>query len=481
MSQMDHFEVLIGGQFFGGACDQGMGKLVSKNPFNGSVVGTAAEGGWPEMDAAIDAATRAYSTWRIAPRHERSALLRSIASLVRNRNAQLVDLLTREVGKPVTWSQGEVTRLALTFDLAADFLTSPTGQILPTDFDQRGTGHRCSVERFPIGPVLAVTPYNWPYNLAAHKIAPALAMGNTVVMKPSSLAPVSSLALARLIHEAGCPDGVFNAVVCDDLTAEKAVTDPRVKVVSFTGSETVGWRVKSLVPEKHVTLELGGDATAIVMPDADLDWAVKRIVAGKFGYAGQICISVQHVLVHEDVYDLVRTKLVEATRECPTGDPQRPETVCGPLIHSEAAERVEAWIQEAVDSGATLLAGGDRAGNVVSPTLLEAVPTNAKLSNEEVFGPVLTLDQFSNLQQAIDRVNSSRFGIHCGVFTKDVTAIETCYQSLDVGGVVIGDFPTLRFDNMPYGGNKRSGFGREGIATACDEMSLPKVLLTRLV
>lgn len=478
---MNHQEILIGGQFFGGACDQSIGKLVSRNPFDGSAVGTAAEGGWPEMSAAIDAATLAFEGWRASSRADRQRLLRGIAALVRDREAELVDTLSREVGKPVTWSKGEVARLAITFDLAADYLSAPARQVLPLDFDPRGSGYSCAVERFPIGPVLAITPYNWPYNLAAHKIAPAIAMGNTVVMKPSALAPVSSLLLSRLIHEAGCPAGVFNAVVCDDSAAEKAVTDPRIKVVSFTGSEKVGWHIKSLVPDKHVTLELGGDATAIVMPDADLDWAVSRIVSGKYGYAGQICISVQHALVHESVYSEVRDRLIAGTLACPTGDPMDPATVCGPMINSAAADRVMAWIADAVSKGATLLAGGFRNGNVIKPTLLEGVPGSALIDHEEVFGPVLTVRPFATVEEAIARVNSSRFGIQCGVFTKDEAIAEKFYRGLDVGGVVIGDFPTLRFDNMPYGGNKRSGFGREGVASACEEMSQTKVQLSRRV
>ncbi len=476
---MLHRELLVGGHFFGGVCDQGVAKGPVYAPYDGHVVGTCAEGTWQEMDAAIDAADSAFATWKASSRRDRQTLLRTIARLVRERAQELVDLLTDEVGKPVTWSWGEVKRLAVTFDLAADYLSSPSGEVLPTDFDERGTGYRCLVERFPVGPVLAVTPYNWPYNLAAHKIAPALAAGNTVVFKPSPLSPLSSLTLARLIHEAGCPEGVLNAVVCNGPTTQKAVTDPRIKMVSFTGSDTVGWMIKGLVPEKRVALELGGDASAIVMADADLDWTVSRLVAGGYGYAGQVCISIQHVLVEQSVYGDVKERLIEATRDCPTGDPRNAETVCGPLIGAAAADKVQEWTQEALDRGAKGLVIGERVGNVVGPTLLEDVSPDSRLGGCEVFGPVLTLQAFGKPSQAYERVNQSSYGIHCGVFSHDMRVSEEAFRSLEVGGVIVNDYPTLRFDNMPYGGVKRSGTGREGIASAFAEMSEPRVLLAR--
>jgi acyl-CoA reductase-like NAD-dependent aldehyde dehydrogenase len=338
-------------------------------------------------------------------------------------------------------------------------------------YDPRGKDYQAWVERLPVGPVLGIVPYNWPYNLAAHKIAPALAVGCTMVVKPSSAAPLSTLTLCRLIHEAGCPPGVVNAVVCPSKIAERMALDPRIAKVSFTGSPAVGWGLKEKLPRKKVTLELGGDASAIVMPDADLDWATKRIVAGKFGYAGQICISVQHARIHQDVYADMRARLIEATLACKSGDPEDPTTVCGPLVSAEAADKVQAWLQEALDGGGKLLAGGLRDGNVVSPTLIENVPASARLSCEEVFGPVLTLSSFATLDEAIAAVNASNYGIHAGVFTRDPAAAERCFNELEVGGVVVNDYPTLRFDSLPYGGVKNSGFGREGVRYAMDEMT----------
>jgi acyl-CoA reductase-like NAD-dependent aldehyde dehydrogenase len=476
---MIHRELLIDGMLIGGPCDNSVGKVVVRAPYDGQVVGTAAEAGPYEVEHAVGAAHAAFASWRRSPRHQRQALLRRVAALVRERRDDLVDLLTREVGKPVTWSRGEVTRLAVTFDLAADLVSGYGVEQMPVDFDVRGEGHRCLVERFPVGPVLAIVPYNWPFNLAAHKIAPALAAGCTVVLKPSHQAPISTLTLARLIHDAGCPPGVLNAVFCAPELAEKMATDPRIAMVSFTGSPAVGWHLKKLLAEKRVSLELGGDATAIVCEDADLDWAAARCTAGGYGYAGQVCIAVQHVLVQRGVYEGAREKLIAATKACPYGDPSLPETVCGPLITSEAAAKVTEWIHEAVDAGATVLAGGKREGTLIPPTLLENVPPHTRLACEEVFGPVLTLAPFDTLDEAIEKVNASRYGIQCGVFTHDLRVVEKAFQEIETGGIVVNDYPTLRVDNMPYGGVKRSGFGREGVRYAMDEMTEPKTMLVR--
>jgi acyl-CoA reductase-like NAD-dependent aldehyde dehydrogenase len=476
---MIHLELLIDGMPIGGACDSSIGKVLVRAPYDGQTIGTAAEAGPQEVEHAVAAAHRAFAAWRHSPRRQRQSLLRNVAALVRERQKALVDLLTKEVGKPVTWSRGEVARLAVTFDLAADLVSSYGGEWMPVDFDTRGDGYRCTVERFPVGPILAIVPYNWPFNLAAHKIAPALATGCTVVLKPSHQAPLSTLALAHLIHDAGCPPGVLNAVSCATAQAEAMARDERIAMVSFTGSPAVGWHLKRLLAEKRVSLELGGDATAIVCDDADLDWAVSRCVAGGYGYAGQVCIAVQHVLVQKGVYEAFRDKLIAATSACPRGDPARPETVCGPLITSEAADKVEEWVREAVDAGATVISGGGRAANVIEPTLIEGVPPSVRLGCEEVFGPVLTLAPFDTFDEAIGRVNESRYGIQCGVFTHDLRIAEKAFREIEAGGVVVDDYPTLRFDNMPYGGVKRSGFGREGVQYAMDEMTEPKTLLVR--
>ncbi|MFN3684131.1 MAG: aldehyde dehydrogenase family protein [Fimbriimonadaceae bacterium] len=451
----------------------------ARSPWDGSVVGTYGLVGWPEMDRALQLAASAFPSVRATPRRERRGLLLRVAGTVRAKRSELAGLLVREIGKPVAWAEAEVDRLALTFELAADVLSAPSGTIHPLDLDPRGDGHVGRVERFPVGPVLAIVPYNWPFNLAAHKLAPAIAAGNPVILKPARQAALSTLTLAEIVLEAGAPEGALQAVACPPDVAERAATDPRVAMVSFTGSPAVGWRLKELAARKRVSLELGGDAAAVVLDDADLDWAVRRIVAGGYGYAGQVCIAVQRVLASRRVFAELRERLTEATRSCPFGDPSRRETVCGPLIDEPSARKVEEWIGEAVDGGARLLCGGRRSGAVVEPTLLEDVPPGCRLAQEEVFGPVLTLQAVEDAAEAIRRVNASRYGIHVGVFTRDLATAERFYRESEVGGVVVGDYPTLRFDNMPYGGVKQSGFGREGVAYAYEEMTEPKALVVR--
>ena len=476
---MSHAEMLIAGHFIGGPCDQAVSKVVIKNPWNGSVFGTAAEGGENEAEAAVASASDSFLEWSRSSPSDRSSLLLRIASAVRDRGEELAQLLVGEVGKPITWAQGEVERMAITFELSAKSALElgPFPQDL--SYDKRGSDYEGLWRRVPLGPTLCITPWNWPFNLGAHKIGPALAVGNTIVLKPSSLSPVSTLTLTRLIHECDCPPGVINAINVPGRIAEKIAQDPRIKKVSFTGSPEVGWRLKELLPKKKVTLELGGDASILVMKDAHLNWAAERTATSAYGYAGQVCISAQHALAEESVYERFRSKLVEATEKCPTGDPSDPKTVCGPLIDKDAADRVESWVEEAIAQGAKPLVRGKREGNTIWPTLLEHVPFASKLGCQEVFGPVLTLEPCKSIEEGIERINRSRFGIHASVFTNDALAIETAEREIEAGGVVINDFPTLRFDDLPYGGVKESGFGREGVRFAIEEMSELKSLVKR--
>ena len=477
---MLHRELLIGGHMIGGVCDQGVGKDQVYNPYDGSLIGTVAEGGWPEMDAALDAAKDAFKTWKTSTAFERHKLLRAIAVGVRARYDELVELLIKEVGKPRTFAEGEVSRLAITFDLAADFCTQPSGHTLPVDYDPRGAGYRAEVRRVPVGVVFCIVPYNWPLNLAAHKIAPALASGCTLVVKAPVIGALTTLTLGQIIKEAGCPDGVLNVLHCPNKVAQRAIEDPRTSMLSFTGSGKVGWMLKGLIPTKPVTLELGVDAFAIVFPDADLDSVVSKLIPGGFGYAGQICISVQHVLCHESIYEEFRQRLVAATDACPTGDPNLRETVCGPLISDASAEKVMGMVDSAELAGAAVIAGGSRVGRVVHPTLVENVRYESDLGHEEVFGPVMTLTPFTDIDQAIARVNQSVFGIQCGVFTHDIRIAERFAKEAETGSVIIGDSPSLRFDSMPYGGDKQSGTGREGIASAVRSLTVEKTIVYKV-
>ncbi len=370
-----------------------------------------------------------------------------------------------------------MARLAVTFDVAADLLATWGLEARPADLDARGENTRILAERVPRGVVFGIVPYNWPFNLAAHKLAPALATGNTVVLKASPLAPLCAMELGRIVHEAGCPPGVLNVWNGSTEDADRILDDPRISMLSFTGSEKVGWALKRRFWDRPVILELGGDARAIVMPDADLARAARLIALGGYGYAGQVCISVQHVLVHASVYAEFRDRLAQETQNCPTGDPEDEATVCGPLITLEAASKARRLVDE---SGATVIAGGGGEGALMRPTLLEGVPEGCALATEEAFAPVLTLAPFDTLEEAAARVNRSRFGIHAGVFTRDHAVAEQAFRLLDVGGVVVNESPSLRFDVMPYGGVRRSGFGREGIREAMDEMTTPKTLVLRV-
>ncbi|MBX3117724.1 MAG: aldehyde dehydrogenase family protein [Fimbriimonadaceae bacterium] len=476
---MLHLEMLIDGHFIGGPCDQAVGKEIVKNPYDQSIVGTVAEGGWNEANAAISAAQEAFLTWRKSSASERSKLLGLIAMEIRERGEELAHLLVAEIGKPITWARGEVSRLAITFDLASVEALNWEPETLDFGFDSRGKDYSGSFFRFPVGPVLCIVPYNWPFNLTAHKLAPALATGNTIILKPSGLAPISTMTLARIIHECGCPPGVLNCVNVPAPVAEKMALNPRVKVVNFTGSPKVGWHLKQICWEKKVLLELGGNASVIVMPDADLQWAASRTAVSAYGYAGQVCISAQHCWVHASVYDEFKHRLIEATQACPTGDPAQEETVCGPLMNSESVDRVISWIDEAESAGADILVRGAREGNVLGPTLIENVPSSVPLGCEEVFGPVLTLAPFDEISEAIAKVNASQYGIHASLFTHDQSVIDQVYAELEVGGLIVNDFPSLRFDNMPYGGVKRSGFGREGVRFAMEEMTEPKMIVNK--
>ncbi len=476
---MRHGETLIGGHFFGGPCDQATPKDVVTSPWDGRVVGTVAEASLNDGRTAIQTAHAAFGSWKSSSRLARQNLLRNVARLVRERSQEYAELLCEEIGKPIRWARAEVERLAITFDLAADLVSSYGIESMPLDTDPRGVGCSLTVERRPVGVVLAIVPYNWPFNLAAHKIAPALAVGNAVVIKPSRRAALSTLTLARCIHEAGCPPGVLNAVNVAGPEAQSLAEMNEVAMVSFTGSPEVGWGLKDALPRKRVSLELGADSAAVVCADADLDAVIPKLVNGAFGYAGQVCISVQRIFVQRSVWAEVLDRLVAATEACPYGDPRDENVVCGPMISADEADRVMEWIAEAEAAGARVLSGGHRVGPVVTPTLIENVPASVRLGCREVFGPVATIAPFDTTDEAWDRVNASSYGIHAGVFTHDLRTAREAFDRLEVGGVVVNDAPTLRFDAMPYGGVKQSGFGREGVRATMDEMTEPKALLTR--
>jgi len=382
-----------------------------------------------------------------------------------------------EAGKPLRDARMEVTRAIDTFRIAAEEAVRIHGEIVPLDISERATGYEGHIKRFPVGPCAFITPFNFPLNLAAHKMAPALAVGCPFILKPASSTPVSSLLMGEILADQDLPAGAFSILPCRGGEAAPLVEDERIALLSFTGSPEVGWDLKTRCGHKRIALELGGNAACIVDEGSDLDYVVPRIVLGAFYQSGQSCISVQRVIAHRSLYPELRERLAAEAADLKTGDPLDENTFLGPLITRDDADRVAAWIAEAVAGGACLICGGEQDGPFVTATLLEDVPRDAAVYASEVFGPVATLEAFDSFEDAVARVNDSRYGLQAGVFTRDVARVRHAFAHCEVGGVVIGDIPSMRVDSMPYGGVKHSGFGREGIRFAMEEMTEPRLML----
>ncbi len=447
-----------------------------RSPFDGAVAGEVCQATPADIDEAIAAAASAFKQSRGLASYERSDVLSGTAEALRRRKAELAELITRETGKPITYSRAEVDRSVFTFKTAAEEAARITGEVLPLDLNPGSRGRYAIVRRFPIGPVSAITPFNFPLNLVAHKVAPAIATGNTVVLKPSSNAPLIALLLGRILDECGLPKGCLNIVPCAGSEVSQLVEDERIKAISFTGSPAVGWPLKSRAGRKKVTLELGGNAGVIIEPDADLVLACEKILSGGFANAGQSCIAVQRVYVHRKIFDRFVAELVPKVSTLPAGDPWDDRTVVGPMITEQAARQVEEWVGEAVGAGARVLTGGKRKGTQFAPTVLTSVRPSMKVSCMEVFAPVITVESYEEFAEAVELVNASDFGLQAGVFTSNLHNIHEAYERLEVGGVIINDAPTYRMDHMPYGGVKASGFGREGIRYAMEELTELKLL-----
>jgi glyceraldehyde-3-phosphate dehydrogenase (NADP+) len=396
---------------------------------------------------------------------------------VEARREDFAKTITAEAGKPIADARREVGRAVQTFAIAAEEAKRLPGDVLPLDLTPGTDGYLGIARRVPIGPILGICPFNFPLNLVAHKVAPALACGNPIVVKPAPQTPLTSLLLGEVVLEAGLPEGSFSVVPCDNVVAEQMAMDVRVKLLSFTGSAPVGWMLKAKCGTKKVVLELGGNAGVIVEPDADLETAAQRCATGGFAYAGQTCISVQRILVHEAVYERFAQALLARVTALKAGDPSEEATVIGPLIDEGAARRVESWVAEAVAQGATVLTGGTRSGSLVEATVLADVAPDMKVSCREVFGPVVTLSKYKRFEDALEALNDSEFGLQAGVFTRDVDRIFRAYRDLDVGAVLANEIPTFRADHMPYGGVKGSGIGREGVRYAIEDMTELKLLV----
>jgi len=431
------------------------------------------------IDRGIALAADAAPAMAELPAYERQRVLAHCVRRFEERRDELALALCIEAGKPINDSRGEVTRLCDTFRVAAEEAVRITGEVLPLDISPRARDYAGMWKRVPIGPCSFISPFNFPLNLAAHKVAPAIAAGCPFVLKPASLTPVGALIIGEVLAEAGLPRGAFSILPARRDGAELFTTDPRLKLLSFTGSPAVGWDLKARAGKKKVVLELGGNAAVIVDADADLSDAVARIVFGAFYQSGQSCIGVQRVIVHADVYAELRDQLVEATRALPMGDPKDEKTFIGPMISEGEARRLHGWIEAARAAGARVLCGGRRQGAMLEATLLEDVPRDLDVVCQEAFGPVAVLSQFEDFDAALDEVNDSSFGLQAGVFTRDLYKAQRAWNRLEVGGVVIGDVPSWRVDHMPYGGVKDSGLGREGIRFAIEDMTEIRLLVIR--
>ncbi len=452
-------------------------ELAVTNKYTGAVATHVALADRELVAQAVAAAHGAFAATRRMPGHERQAVLCHVVRRVQERHEELARILAIEVGKPIRDARGEVARLSDTFRIAAEEAVRTAGEWLPLDISPRTTGYQAIVRRFPLGPCAFITPFNFPLNLMAHKVAPAIAAGCPWVLKPASATPVSALVLGAILAEAGLPPGAFSILPCAAAGAEPLVTDERIKLLSFTGSPEVGWGLKARAGQKRVTLELGGNAACVVDRDADLDHAAERITFGAFYQSGQSCISVQRVLAHRAVYDGLRARLVARAVQLTAGDPLDEQTFLGPLISEPDAVRMEQWVHEAAAAGARVLCGGRRKGAFFDATYLEDVNPRQKVSCVEAFGPVATLQPFDSFDEALRVANDSRYGLQCGVFTRDLHHAFRAYEELDVGGVVINDVPSFRVDSMPYGGVKESGQGREGVRYAIEEMTERKLLV----
>ncbi|MGW4424336.1 aldehyde dehydrogenase family protein [Streptosporangium sp. NPDC004631] len=455
----------------------GDAELTVINSHDGRVVGVCSVPTADQVEQAVAAATAVRARAAALPLHTRADALSHVSRRLAERSEEIAQLIMEENGKPIFWARGEVNRAISTFRFAAEEVRRLGGETMRLDTEAASAGRLAYISRVPHGPILAITPFNFPLNLVAHKVAPAIAVGAPVIVKPAPATPLCSLVLGEILAETDLPEGMFSVLPVPNDRAAALVEDPRLPVVSFTGSGPVGYAIMDQVPRKHVTLELGGNAAAVVLADADLDWAASRVALFSNYQAGQSCIAVQRVIVEESVREDFLARLVPAVEALVTGDPADDRTQVGPLVSAEAAERVERWVKEAVAAGARLLTGGTRDGATVAPTVLADVPHDARVSREEVFGPVMVVQSVSGVDAAFAAVNDSAYGLQAGVFTRNLDVAFRANRELEVGGVVIGDVPSYRADQMPYGGVKDSGVGREGIRSAMADFTYEKVMV----
>jgi len=480
MAQMTATPVSTQGFFVDGKWIEEGDPVEIRAPYDGAVIASVFQGRREHAEAAIAAAVKAFGTTRRLPAFERQRVLRRVSENIAERKQEFSRTMAQEAGKPIKAARTEVERAIFTFNVAAEESTRIYGEYLPLDWQEFTAGRWGIVRRFPLGPIAGITPFNFPLNLVAHKVAPAIAAGCPLVLKPAPQTPLTALLLAEAVQQAGWPDGGLNVLPLSNDDAGLLVTDERIKLISFTGSAAVGWQIKKNCGKKKVVLELGGNAGVIVHSDADLAYAADRCVAGGFAYAGQTCISVQRILVERTAFAKFTDLLLEGVKKLKIGDPLDDSTDLGPLIRESDAARASDWIQEAVRGGARLLCGGQRRRPVLDPTVLTGTRPEMKVNCQEIFAPVVTVEPYDDFNQALKQVNNSPYGLQAGLFTRDAKLIFNAYEELEVGGLIAGDVPAFRIDHMPYGGVKDSGLGREGLRYAIEEMTEPKLLVMNL-
>lgn len=446
------------------------------SPFDKSIVGRTYLASVAELKEAVDGAEAAFRELRSWPSYRKAAVIQKVVDGIKERADELARTIALEAGKPIKDARVEVRRAMSTFELAKEESKRLGGEVMPLDIIEGSEGRFGIIRRFPVGPVLGISPFNFPLNLVAHKAAPAMACGCPIIIKPASKTPLTALVLGEIITNAGWPGGGVNVVPSSNEDAEKLLDDERIKKLTFTGSPEVGWRLKAKAGRKKVTLELGGNAGVIVHSDSDIGLAAKRCSIGAFSFAGQICISVQRIYVEKTAFDEFRDSFLKHVSKIKLGDPLDEDTDVGPMIDETALQRTEEWVNEAVSGGAKLLTGGRRKGSFFEPTVLTDTKPSMKVCSEEVFAPVVTLEPYDGFEDALKELNRSKYGLQAGVFTNRMSDILLAYETLDVGGVIVNDIPTYRVDNMPYGGVKMSGFGREGVKYAIEEMTEVKLL-----
>jgi len=451
-----------------------------KSPYDQKIFAAIHFADKQQVKSAIHSAHLAFEKTKSLSSFERFEILSFIASEIKRRKEELAESITLSAGKTITSSRMETDRAANTFQVAAEEAKRSEGEIIPLDWSPQTKKRWGLIRRFPIGVVAGITPFNFPLNLVAHKVAPAIASGNPVIIRPASQTSITSLLLGEIISESGLPKGGINIVPCGHKEASPLLEDDRVKKITFTGSPEIGWEMKKKAFKKKVTLELGGNAAVIIEPDTDLGFALSRTLLGAFSYSGQICISIQRIFLHENIYDRFMADFVTAAKKLIIGNPLDEDTEIGPMINTGAARQIEEWVNEAVQNGGHLVTGGQRNGTLFEPTILENVKPELRVSCQEAFAPVVVVSSYKDFEEALKGVNHSIYGLQAGVFTKDLQKAFHAYEILDVGGVIVNDIPTFRIDHMPYGGVKESGFGREGLKYAIEEMTELKLMAINL-